>query len=57
MEHKGMKKGGKMESGYKITVGPPMRDMQQDNGDTDEVAAEAQIDAESERLRRAKCNK
>lgn len=25
MEHKGMKKGGEMESGYKITVGPPMR--------------------------------
>lgn len=28
--------------------------MQHDSGDTDEVAAEAQIDAESERWRRAK---
>lgn len=41
VEHEGMKKGGEMsESGWKTAVGPPMRDTQHDNGDTDEKTAD-----------------
>lgn len=34
VEHKGMKKGWEMVSGWKTAVGLPIRDTQHDNGDT-----------------------
>lgn len=47
MEHKGAKQGGgEVESGWNTAGGPPLRDTQHDNGDSDETTAETQIDAE-----------